>query len=358
MPTALEQAIKARSAAELVRKDAQTAVEQANAVVQALEVAPEPTPKPVPNPISEPTWLGLTQKAAIPGKVQLFSPLSFWNHKLTTNEKAATASNSASIISQLMSVSGGHPATLTNEAAWGKPVYLASTSDALVEVVSQEQFHYTPAKGSKFHIPSWAKWTTGGDDQMTIILPEGSMLDFYQVKSFSGTRIEATLCSHTKGSEGLGNEGECTAADFDLMGGITRGPELLEGKINHALFIVTTLSGSSKTAPARSNDGNEGWRLCLDFGMSSIAEEVAHVQSLGMSKYETALAVAMVEYGGYVGDRGGPGFAFGGEATETYTAIGVTNPWSQIGSVPGAAKVPWSSALRVIAPPPTGSYVA
>ena len=72
---------------------------------------------------------------------------------------------------------------------------------------------------------------------------------------------------------------------------------------------------------------------------------------------------ALAHYGGYVGDTGGPGFAFQIESSTMYTSFGAADPLRTFGRENGlpqwegryvfnvASGVDWARYLRVVAPP-------
>jgi hypothetical protein len=82
-----------------------------------------------------------------------------------------------------------------------------------------------------------------------------------------------------------------------------------------------------------------------------------------MPVWKKAILSALARYGAYVGDTGGPGFAFMVESSETYTALGLPDPLvalAKLENVPlingeyvfdVASGVQWANYLRVLTPP-------
>ena len=86
-------------------------------------------------------------------------------------------------------------------------------------------------------------------------------------------------------------------------------------------------------------------------------------RSLAVPTWKKTILTALAHYGGYVGDTGGPGFAFMFESGATYTSLGLTDPLVTFALTNGlptwnggyvfnmANGVDWAKYLRVLAPP-------
>jgi hypothetical protein len=80
--------------------------------------------------------------------------------------------------------------------------------------------------------------------------------------------------------------------------------------------------------------------------------------------WKKTILTALAHYGGYVGDTGGPGFAFEFESGTTYTSFGAADAmvtFAKANNVPTwngryvfnmSNGVNWAKYLRVLAPPP------
>ncbi|GAC1399763.1 MAG: hypothetical protein NVSMB59_21360 [Vulcanimicrobiaceae bacterium] len=130
-------------------------------------------------------------------------------------------------------------------------------------------------------------------------------------------------------SNGVGLGG-ATAAGFALSVGRVSADELLAGRIDHAIFLVTPCE-NGHVAPAISDDHGRdagcppiGARLWLDSPESTIDRS-------GASRDARTILQAMHEYGGFIGDRCSScllQFATTGGVSDT--SMGRANPWRAI----------------------------
>jgi hypothetical protein len=89
----------------------------------------------------------------------------------------------------------------------------------------------------------------------------------------------------------------------------------------------------------------------------------AQIAALHAPRWKTAILTALARYGGYVGDTGGPGFAFMTQSGSTYTSFGAPDRLIQVARGAGipnrggrydfdiADGVAWQRYLRVVVPP-------
>jgi hypothetical protein len=264
---------------------------------------------------------------------------------------------------------------------WGHPTFYSRPSDPLFTL--QPNSGTNQLKGLQIRIPDAARPAGGGDGHMTIVTPDGWEYDFWQVTSkpkgggtmtFNGggrTRIDG---------DGLNSYG--TAALFGNLAGMIRGPELAAGRINHALFIVLKCTGSSTNfgygvVPAKTSVDSSyvypamhGATTCgSDPNLPpagtrfQLAMTPSQIQALAVPAWKKTILTALAEYGGYVGDTGGPGFGLMFESGTTYTALGMEDPlvtFAKQNNLPTwngdyvyniANGVDWARYLRVVAPP-------
>ncbi len=94
-----------------------------------------------------------------------------------------------------------------------------------------------------------------------------------------------------------------------------------------------------------------------------LAMSRGQILALHLPRWKRAILIALARYGGYVGDTGGPGFAFMMESSSTYTSLGAPDRFVQMAqragipgrqgryTLPVAAGVEWQRYLRVVVPP-------
>ena len=291
--------------------------------------------------------------------------------------------NSAAIVQS--SLQWGTPGNLVTSADstgdFGHPTYYSQPSDPVFTLKSPSG--RSAIDGIRIPIPDAARAAGGGDGHMTVVTPDGWEYDFWQVTSkpagggvlaFNGggrTRIDG---------DGLGSYG--TAALFGNLAGMIRAPEIAAGHIDHALFIVVKCSAmntafGSGTSPP-STRGNSAYVYPANHGGSGCSTDPnlpplgarfrldmtdAQIQALAVPAWKKTILTALAHYGGYVGDTGGPGFAFMFESSTTYTAFGASDPlvpFAQQSNVPlwngqyvfhVADGVNWQQNLQVLTPP-------
>ena len=341
------------------------------------------------------TLLALTASAATGATLLSWSgfgvsawPPASWHPYATTspfNQPADDAfhPNSARIVQKVLSlgtVGNLVAGTAGTTSDWAHPTYWAKATDPLFTL------HWTgggpgTTNGMQIRIPDAAQPAAGGDHHLAVIEPDGWEYDFWDVTS--KPRGGGTLSYGGGGrtridGSGLGSGG--TAAGFGNLAGIIRGPELAAGKINHALFIVLkcaakgtsfgygthATSTSSYVYPA-THAGSPCSPDSADLppvgARFRLAMSPAQVAALPVPTWKKTILTAFAHYGGYVGDTGGPGFAFQFESGATYTSFGQTDPlvtFAKLNGLPTsgsqsifnmASGVDWARYLRVVVPP-------
>ena len=217
---------------------------------------------------------------------------------------------------------------------------------------------------------------------MTIVTPAGWEYDLWRAQpppAGGGTLTFAWGGRLLIDGSGLG--GAATAAHFASLAGIIRPEELAAGHIDHALFIVLrcTGSGTSFGYGERQGDGTGSYVYPAQAGASSCGHEgaalpplgarfqlamsAAQIAALGVPPWKSAILTALATYGGYVGDTGGPGFAFAVQSSATYTSFGAPDRLTQVARSAGLVAhggryvfdisdgVEWQRYLRIVPPP-------
>ncbi len=263
-------------------------------------------------------------------------------------------------------LSGGIGSLSTGVAAgkdYAHPIYYAQATDPEVKI-DVGAYSLT---NMKIRIPTNAQPALSDDGHISIVQPDGWEYDFWRASRPNATTLKAEIGYRQK-YDGLGivtsamtnadkTVGGTTAPYFGLHAGIIRGPELLQGKINHALFIViscgatndsfgygaakSTRGGAYYVYPAFKGDAGcsgvrppMGARFWLDRTSAQIDA------TAGLAGWEKTIAKAMNQYGGYMGDTGGPGFGFQFESSTMYTSLGVTSPFETVAKANNLKKDP------------------
>lgn len=283
---------------------------------------------------------GCTLSLAMPPSCTPYSANSPFN--LTVAQQAATMSpNSAAWMSYYNSTSSWFSALqfgYKNQVnQWQHPIYISQGSpDYSYNVSCVEPWFVCPT--SYLHVPSYAKPAGGGDGHMGMIdLSEGSPTGGYiEIDSWQASTPPAhggTIHTSESGqlqttSEGIG--GAATGSGFALWAGVIRAPELANNtpQIDHALFIVAPCTSNLTVYPSN-------WRATSDttcsggngapygaYGRLNMTH--AQIDALGIPGADLkAIAYAMADYGGYIGDtNGNNGFSVQVEADPTYSQSG------------------------------------
>jgi hypothetical protein len=264
---------------------------------------------------------------------------------------------------------------------WSHPTFFAQPGDPIYTLHATEPWGNNPLNGMQIPIPEYARPAGGSDKHMTVVTPDGWEYDFWasQTPPKGGGTLDFGWGGRTR-VDGSGLDSAGTAAGFGNLAGIIRAPELAAGHINHALFIVLkcastetgfgfgTIAGKGTSAyvyPA-SNGGAScpGEANLPPLGARfTLAMSNAQIQALAVPQWKKTILTALAEYGGYVGDTGGPGFAFEVESSTTYTALGLPDPLVEFAEQSGlsqfdgrysfnmAGGVEWEKFLRVLVPP-------
>jgi streptogramin lyase len=307
-----------------------------------------------------------------------YASTSPWN---TSTAGAEVVANSAAYVSQSLSYGPGVGGLLSGSESndWAHPTYWAQPGDPITELQGPGEIG-----GARIPVPSYARPAGGGDKHMGIVTPDGWEYDMWEASAPSNGVVTFQVGGKTR-IDGSGLGPDATAAGFANLAGIIRGPELIAGKINHALFIVlkcvsaegdtsfgygTTSNGTGSAYVYPASHGASscpsgtpntlpvGARFKLEMSDSEIA-------ALSVPGWKKTILTALAHYGGYVGDTGGPGFGFEFESGASYTALGLPDPlvtfaalnnlptWNGANVFEMASGVDWAKYLRVIAPPPT-----
>lgn len=283
----------------------------------------------------------------------------------------------------------GAPASMTVGTAgtaedYGHPVYYARRHDPLYVLHATEPWGRSSIQGMRIPVPPGASPAGGGDHHMTIVTPDGWEYDLWHANppSSAGHALTFGWGGRTR-IYGNGLDSPATAAHFAGLAGVIRPEELAAGRIDHALFIVLRCTGagtrfgygvresrrpssSSYVYPARAGGNTCSARdpnLPPMGARFRLAMSRSRIEALPFPSWKKAVLLALAEYGGYVGDTGGPGFAFQLQSGSTYTSFGAPDRFVQLARTAGISPsegrysfdigsgVEWSRYLQVLAPP-------
>jgi hypothetical protein len=346
---------------------------------------PEETPEPEPPPPPPPPiggWEGFGGGLFPDGSWRPYDASSPFN---TIARGSTVHPDSAAYAEEALSWGAPAPLIAGNAEStsdWSHPAFYARSSDPLYTLQATAPWGTNALDGMKIRVPADARPAGGGDGHLTIVTPDGWEYDLWQANApLPGTkRVTFTWGGRTR-VDGNGLGSGATAAGFGSLAGMIREPELAAGHINHALFITlkcaakgtafgygtrATSYGSSYVYPA-----THGGSVCpaedpnpLPMGAHlQLAMSDAQIQALPVPAWRKTILEALAQYGGYVGDTGGPGFGLMFESSTSYTALGLPDPllifgalnlvpfWSGHYVFNVANGVDWSRYLRVLAPP-------
>jgi hypothetical protein len=276
-----------------------------------------------------------------------FADSSPFNQRLPDPTVTPLDPNSASIVNFMNtgygSAGGFSDVTVSNSASsdtassWDHPVYWAHSGDPAYTIKETE--YPGNNNGQTILIPNGAMHALGSDGHLSVVQPDGTVEDFWQVQNANPISGGGTLTAHAGGSGGsIGGSGVCvsasvcgysTAARQDLAGGQIRGEELLQGAIRHALVVVVKCDsgthvypayGNGSACPSAGNAPAEGQRFQLRM-------TDAQVDAMSIPDYRKIILKAMIHYGFYVVDTGGSPWDMQFEPGIEYTAFGGSNPF-------------------------------
>ena len=319
--------------------------------VAAPAQVPTPTPTPTPDPSSGCGWANFSADS-LPGRCwRPYADSSAFN---TPVAGKPTATNSAAIVSRLMSLSSTPDKITTGNADtagdWAHPIYYSQPSDPLFTVHCVEDWGRCEVEGMQLRIPDQARAAGGSDGHMAVIdQAAGWEYDFWQVRSKpkGGGTISISWGGRTRigSTDADGGGSAATAANFGLAAGVIRPAELAAGEINHALFTVVRCTNGTSVAPAAANVGTS----CSSIGLPNanapamgqhffLDMSEAEINGLAKPAWQKTILRAMARYGTYVGDTGGSGWGLMFESGSSYTSFGQADPWISLGDQLGASK--------------------
>lgn len=301
-----------------------------------LYVPPAPVPDPVPVPTPPPSsdsFKGLAD--GLSAHYRPFDPvLSPFNQKPSGRFLASSPTMIANLpwngrLSNMTAIPDD-PKDVQH------PIFFARTSDPVYKIVCSGS-----SNGQSMRIPDNAKQAGGSDGHLQVVQPDGKAYGCWRV-----TKIDKTACTITctycywqdyaglgcvpaGTAKGAGNGGT-TASYFDQDAGIVRARHLLDGRVEHALFVVVTALSNNPPFvwPAAKADQTTskvlpsmGDRLVLDATESEIRAQT------NVKPWEKTIQVGFAEFGGLIGDTGGNGV---GVHAESKLSPGAEPTWREV----------------------------
>ena len=209
--------------------------------------------------------------------------------------------NSSTWISLLLSkwttlFSNGLDANTFNGAvgAWSSTVYYSTTSTPIISMLETRT-------GKTWTVPMDPTWKPApGDNHMAVIEPTGQVWEYQGLNV--GAKTCQGVCHVTNVTTGDGaSSSTCYVSDIPAPAGLIRPEDIAAGVIPHALHLISNVWSPEWVYPAAHSDGKQtggipmGSRLWLPRSVSLS----------GLNQYQTMVATALQEFGGYAGDSGG-----------------------------------------------------
>jgi hypothetical protein len=281
----------------------------------------------------------LANGRAWPTSFRPYGPTSPWNRRVSARPKIAAYSEEV-IEHQFPNNTNARPFR-ANEAGqydYGHPVYFASASDPLVKLVCKQYCNTADNGGAptRARIPAKARPAGGGDAHMAVVQPDGTEIDFWALYGTPGggagdpprrqtrdwrtgdtaTAGNITNCGNFYSGPGVVARGPASTAGGACVGaGIITAPELVNGRIDHALFLIGECGvgdvypafPTAKTGHCTSGLGPPlGGRLWYD-----VPAEVTNANR-DLRPWEKAVLNALHDYGAYLEDNYNGGAYFTG----------------------------------------------
>jgi hypothetical protein len=252
---------------------------------------------------------------------------------------------------------------LSIEAGGSRPVYWPTPSDPLVRIHCRVRVSCRHV--SVVRIPARAQPQGESDGHMTIVeQSSGWEYDFWRAGRVRNGRMTTSTASKIRigPDAGTGLGGDAEAANLGLLGGIIRAPELVAGRIEHALAMTAPCVQPHDVWPAPA--GGSGDTVCEGSGkgphfgsLLQLNMSDAEIAAGGAPPWQRAIMTAMAHYGVYVVDTGNTAsreISLLNEDDQSFTSFGRPGEMQEfIASLGGGTVVgaPISLArFRVIAP--------
>ena len=268
--------------------------------------------------------------ADIPGMSSLGVSLNYDGH---WTAKVAVAKSGDPKATMLFSPAVGSNSTWAFLNGGGKPCGNSASTDAWLAGAASTTLLYPANYYSTLSTPDTSKWllppdyhhamqdfrpsfllppgTCGSPDSdgfLSVVQPDGWVLDVYASVVLSGNRVLGTMGSFIDArGDGTGWWSGRRASMLPSFAGLIRTGELASGRIPHALAVQMSPGMMKNQAdwPAYAFDRNSGYGGTLPMGALLAIPPDVDVTKLGLTPRGVVLARAAQDYGVYIVDRGG-----------------------------------------------------
>ena len=281
-----------------------------------------------------------------------FSPSSFWNRPLATQE--TLAANSATLATELNRQVAAY-GTWINTDHYSVPVYTVSATQPLVKVKLDVNAPALQAYFAAVPLPANARPAAGYDGHLVVEQPAtDTQWEFWVLyKAADGwhARWGAKIAGASRSPGYIAAPYGATATGLPLLGGLLRPAELTARRIDHAIALgVPNVTAGVFSWPAQRTDGTVTGPLSLPAGTRFRLPATLNLDTLGMAPATKAIAVAVQRYGMVVRDTAGCVCLYAEDTTQygtwPYGTIFGTNWMDGRNALRG---FPWNK-LQVLAP--------
>jgi hypothetical protein len=244
--------------------------------------------------------------------------------------------NSAAMVAYLADVSGGRLQNVVvgppgGESGDGSPLYFADSDDPLYQVFCRLWTSTCEVQGMSVRIPVGALPTPLYDRHLTTVQPDGTEVDLWQSDVPNG--LGGTLYVSHGGAtriDGDSTGSNATAAVTGAIAGQFRSQDWIAGRIPHALALTIYRTKAESVYPVRTDDCRG--HLATTDPASPVPNgqwfrlNVTDAFIAAQPPWRATLYRALRDFGGFVTDTGGSGFALRHQQERTYTSWLVEDP--------------------------------
>jgi len=249
------------------------------------------------------------------GAGRFFAPTSVWNRPLRRD--APVAPDSRALVARLQrQVRTAGPWIATT--SFSVPIVRAGARQRRVRVTLDTVYPPLKRAFASVPIPPGARPAPGGDRHLVVWQPAtDTMWEFWlmQRKRDGWHARWGAKIGHVSRSPGINpSPTGATASGLPLVGGLMTLPELLRGRIDHALAVALPSTRAGVAAwPATRTDGQDPSRTAIPEGTRFRLDPSVDVDRLRLSRTGRAMARAAQRYGIIVRDKAGAVVFYGQE---------------------------------------------
>jgi hypothetical protein len=313
----------------------------------ASQPAPAPAPAPAPqeptlvvespDPAAAPTLCTGIDTSQFgggnwpPACWRPFADTSPFNQRIPAN--ARLAASSSTLVMRLREEGAGPKSgrgNIPEGSDYHKSVFYARATDPEYTVRGGSTVSPYDVDGRKVRLPEGARQTPGGDAHLGIVY-DGEEWCFYRASVDPGTRTISVSSGRRIPLSGDGRNAAATSARFGCLAGLIRYQELVAGRIEHAIFMTASTTGSGFVYPALKSDGPRGADYPPMGTRFQLDPSYATDQWLSrFPAWKQGVLRALRDYGGYVGDTTNGGWtAMPFESEVGYYSIGAPRPFAE-----------------------------